>query len=266
MNWTRRDLLTAALSLSAGSYLGNNRAMAAPFAKLVKITAIKTMQIHSVNDGCPIRVESDAGLAGYGEAGISAKLARDRIELIAKGLIGEDPLAIERHFCTMSATQYPFMAHIPAVSGIDIAPWDLAGKIIGQPVGSWFTGCSALPQYATLKLVRQRALILLIVGIALFAQGPSTPAQKTVQGRADSNTTNNSSLEQRIAVIETKLDNLKTLDDRVSKLNDKIDRLNLQLAAISTKLEIIQWFGGAIGVLMIGFAWSSYNRLPDAIA
>ena len=110
--------------------------------------------------------------------------------------------------------------------------------------------------------------MLLIVGIALFTQGPSTLAQKPAQVRADSDTNNNSSsLEQRIAVIETKLDNLKTLDDRVSKLNDKIDGLNLQLAAINTKLETIQWFGGAIGVLMIGFLWSSLTTgPPDAIA
>ena len=134
MNWTRRDLLKEPQSLSAGSYLANYRAMAAPFARLVKITAINTMQIDSVSDGCLIKIETGAGLIGYGEADISAKLARDPIELMAKGLIGEDPLAIERHFYNMSATQYSFMAHIPTVSGIDIALWDLAGKIIGQPV------------------------------------------------------------------------------------------------------------------------------------
>jgi L-alanine-DL-glutamate epimerase-like enolase superfamily enzyme len=49
-------------------------------------------------------------------------------------LIGQDPLAIERHFYMMSATQYSFMAHIPTVSGIDIALWDLAGKVTGLPI------------------------------------------------------------------------------------------------------------------------------------
>lgn len=134
MNWTRRDLFKTALSFAGVSYLSGYRAMAAPFEKMVKITAIKTMQIDSVNDGCLIRIDTDAGLTGYGEAGISSKLARDRIELMSKGLIGEDPLAIEKHFYTMSATQYSFIAHIPTVSGIDIALWDLAGKIIGQPI------------------------------------------------------------------------------------------------------------------------------------
>ena len=54
--------------------------------------------------------------------------------MILPQLIGQDPLAIERHFYMMSATQYSFMANIPTVSGVDIALWDLAGKIIGLPI------------------------------------------------------------------------------------------------------------------------------------
>jgi len=83
----------------------------------------------------------------------------------------------------------------------------------------------------------------LICALALFAQSDSR--------RSDYG----SGLEQRIAVIETKLDNLKTLDDRVSKLDDKIEAMNLQLASINTKLEIIAWFGGAIGLLALGSLW-----------
>ena len=54
--------------------------------------------------------------------------------MIAPQLIGQDPLAIERHFYMMASTQYSFVANIPTVSGIDIALWDLAGKITGYPV------------------------------------------------------------------------------------------------------------------------------------
>jgi hypothetical protein len=45
---------------------------------------------------------------------------------------------------------------------------------------------------------------------------------------------------------------LKTLEDLVSKLNDKIYPLSLQLAAVNTELEMIKWFGGAIGLLILG--------------
>jgi galactonate dehydratase len=129
--FSRRIFLKA---LGAGVCFAPYRLLAAPFEKLVKITAIKSLGLDNVGDGCLIKIETDAGIAGYGEAGISSKLARDRIDLMRRDLIGQDPLAIERHFYMMSATQYSFMAHIPTVSGIDIALWDLAGKIIGLPI------------------------------------------------------------------------------------------------------------------------------------
>jgi L-alanine-DL-glutamate epimerase-like enolase superfamily enzyme len=134
MNWTRRNFVKTALALPACSWLANYQAMAAPFAKMVRITAIKALQLDNVGDGCLIRVETDAGITGYGESGISSKLARDRIEMIQQNLIGQDPLAIERHFYMMSALQYSFMAHIPTISGIDIALWDIAGKILDKPL------------------------------------------------------------------------------------------------------------------------------------
>jgi L-alanine-DL-glutamate epimerase-like enolase superfamily enzyme len=132
--WTRRSFLKTVLALPAGAWLANYQALAAPYAKMVKITAIKTLQLDNVGDGCLIRIETDSGLAGYGESGINSRLARDRIETIQGTLIGQDPLAIERHFYRMSSLQYSFVAHIPTISGIDIALWDLAGKILDRPL------------------------------------------------------------------------------------------------------------------------------------
>src|SRR6516225_10871565 len=96
MNWTRRSFLKTALALPAGPWLARYRALAAPYTKAVKITAIKTLQLDNVGDGCLIRIETDSGLVGYGESGINSKLARDRIETFQQALIGQDPLAIER--------------------------------------------------------------------------------------------------------------------------------------------------------------------------
>ncbi|MBM3752838.1 MAG: hypothetical protein FJW38_02515 [Acidobacteria bacterium] len=50
--------------------------LAAPAGKMVKITAIKALQLDNVGDGCLIRVHTDAGISGYGEAGLSASMAR----------------------------------------------------------------------------------------------------------------------------------------------------------------------------------------------
>lgn len=134
MKLSRRSLLKAALGMPAGAMFLNYHALAAPFTGQVKITKIKTMGLDNVGDGCLIRIETDSGLVGYGEAGLPSTAARARVDMLASQLIGQDPLAIERHFYVMASTQYSFMANIPTVSGIDIALWDLAGKITGYPI------------------------------------------------------------------------------------------------------------------------------------
>jgi L-alanine-DL-glutamate epimerase-like enolase superfamily enzyme len=134
MTWTRRDLLRMAVSLPAGAFLTRFAAIAAPYRNKVKITAIKAMGMRSAAGNCLIKVETDAGLVGYGEAGSTGAMARARIETMKAMLIGKDPLAIEQHFFNMSSLMHTYMAHIPTISGIDIALWDLAGKITNLPV------------------------------------------------------------------------------------------------------------------------------------
>jgi L-alanine-DL-glutamate epimerase-like enolase superfamily enzyme len=151
VNWTRRDLLKAALALPAGPWLATYRTWAAPLEQAVKITAIKALQLDNVGDGCLIKIETDAGVVGYGEAGCTAKMARARIEQMKQRIwMGQDPLAIEHLFYLMTAPQNPFIPHIGLISGIDIALWDLAGKIIGQPVYRLMGGPArpAAPIYA----------------------------------------------------------------------------------------------------------------------
>ena len=136
MNWTRRDLLKAAMAVSAGPWLASYRAWAAPFERAVKITAIKALQLENTGDGCLIRVETDAGVMGYGDAGCTAQMARARIaQMGPRGvLMGQDPLAIERMFYLMTAPQNALVPQVGLISGIDMALWDIAGKVIGQPV------------------------------------------------------------------------------------------------------------------------------------
>ena len=123
-----------ALSLSATSWLSPLKTLAEPFTKMVKIKDIKTLGLNNTGDGCILKIETDAGITGYGEAGFSAQACRAILETMKPILIGEDPLAIEKHFTAMTGTQHPFKAHIPTIGGVDIALWDLAGKIIGLPV------------------------------------------------------------------------------------------------------------------------------------
>jgi galactonate dehydratase len=164
MSISRRHLLHIATGTTAGAWLNGLRALAAPHSGTVKITAIKAMQLDFQFDGCLIKIETDAGLVGYGETGTNGPMARTHIDHITggqfpgaagyaggpAGLIGADPLAIERHFYRMTSLQHPFIIPMGTVSGIDIALWDLAGKITGQPVykllgGPFRDGC---PMYS----------------------------------------------------------------------------------------------------------------------
>jgi L-alanine-DL-glutamate epimerase-like enolase superfamily enzyme len=131
---SRRDLFRYALAAPAAVWMSNFRTLAAPLSKMVKITGIKTMGLDNVGDGCLVKIETDGGILGYGEAGLPSGAARERISMMLPQLVGQDPLAIERHFYHLASTQYSFMANIPTVSGVDIALWDLAGKIIGLPI------------------------------------------------------------------------------------------------------------------------------------
>jgi L-alanine-DL-glutamate epimerase-like enolase superfamily enzyme len=132
--WTRRDLLRLALALPAGPFMARYQVLAAPSAAKVKITNIRAMALKNIAGNCLIRIDTDAGLTGYGEAGATGPMARARIETMKGLLLGKDPLNIEVHFHNMTTLMHTYMAHIPTISGIDIALWDLAGKILGMPV------------------------------------------------------------------------------------------------------------------------------------
>jgi len=120
---------------------------AAGVAGAVKITAIKAMRL---DDGfCLVRVDTDAGVSGYGECGdndgdlvraVIATHAAGGGRLPHLGLIGKDPLAIRVHHHNMFSAFPQRRPHMQVLSGIDMALWDLAGKLLGQPVSQLLGG------------------------------------------------------------------------------------------------------------------------------
>ncbi|HTB12459.1 MAG TPA: mandelate racemase/muconate lactonizing enzyme family protein [Bryobacteraceae bacterium] len=147
---SRRDLLrTIALLPTAGLFTRYN-ALAAPNVNRVKITNVRAMAIRNIAGNCLIRIDTDSDLTGYGEAGATGPMARARIETMKSLLIGKDPLLIEVHFQNMTSLMHTYMAHIPTISGIDIALWDLAGKLLGAPVSTLLGGPfrDAIPMYS----------------------------------------------------------------------------------------------------------------------
>jgi len=93
-----------------------------------------------------VKVHTDAGITGIGEVDSSPHVAKAIIEAptshsIAHGLkylvVGEDPLEIEKIWDKMYHGSIYYGrrgAAIHAMSGIDIALWDIKGKALGQPV------------------------------------------------------------------------------------------------------------------------------------
>ena len=133
---TRRTLLKILAAAPAAPLFPAFGALAAPSAGKLKITAIKAlgMQPATAAGNCLIRVETDGGLYGIGEAGSTGPMARARIQTMERLLIGKDPLSIEKHFFEMTSLMHTYIAHIPTISGIDMALWDLAGKVLDRPV------------------------------------------------------------------------------------------------------------------------------------
>jgi L-alanine-DL-glutamate epimerase-like enolase superfamily enzyme len=151
MPWlSRRDWLRAALTLPAAGLFTRYRALAAPNLNRLKITSVRAMAIRNIAGNCLIRIDTDGGLTGYGEAGATGPMARARIATMQELLIGKDPLKIEVHFQNLTSLMHTYMAHIPTISGIDIALWDLAGKMIGAPISTLLGGPfrDAIPMYS----------------------------------------------------------------------------------------------------------------------
>jgi L-alanine-DL-glutamate epimerase-like enolase superfamily enzyme len=100
----------------------------------------------STQDGVVILVHTDGGITGVGEVdsapeAVQAFVRHPGSHVIARGLrellIGEDPLDVERLWDLMyTRTTYIGRRGIGlhAISGVDIALWDVKGKALGKPV------------------------------------------------------------------------------------------------------------------------------------
>jgi galactonate dehydratase len=118
-----------------------------------------------------VKVETDEGVTGWGEAGTSSRAAGTAmgtgIEAVKESIIGENPMDIERlwhkvyrRFSYMGARGWG----TSLVAAFDTALWDIKGKVAGMPVyellggrfrdpislycNTWFRGCTTPGEYA----------------------------------------------------------------------------------------------------------------------
>jgi galactonate dehydratase len=145
MRINRRDFLQTALAMPLGVSFAHYRALAASARGLSKITRIQALQLQAGQT--LIRVDTDAGLSGYGECNTAGPVARSVIagyngagRLPNLALAGKDPLAIQVHFHNMFYAYPQRRREMKVAGGIDMALWDLAGKILDRPVSKLLGG------------------------------------------------------------------------------------------------------------------------------
>ena len=85
-----------------------------------------------------LRIQTDAGVVGHGETYYCAEAVQGMIhEWMARRLLGEDALAIETHWRFLYERAANFGVRgteLRAISAIDLALWDILGKVCKQPI------------------------------------------------------------------------------------------------------------------------------------
>jgi galactonate dehydratase len=102
----------------------------------MKITGFETIPIQG--RAMVLKMFTDAGLIGYGEPMNYEhwRVVAQAVADMAEYLVGKDPLQIEDHWQTMYRSSYSrsMPVLVGALSGIEMAMWDVFGKATGLPV------------------------------------------------------------------------------------------------------------------------------------
>ena len=103
---------------------------------------------------CVVKVTSDSGHVGWGEGYGPAGLVKAGIEHLTQYVVGQNPIETETIWSTMYRRTLDFARRgilVSAMSAIDVALWDLKGKILEQPVHLLLGGKKrdAITPYAT---------------------------------------------------------------------------------------------------------------------
>lgn len=103
-----------------------------------KIVDIDTVVIEGNFPWTIVKVESDEGIVGIGEAYPSPGVREIITDYLRPVLVGETPLDVERLYNLMreslSGRGSQWGVGTIAISGLEIALWDLAGKLLEEPV------------------------------------------------------------------------------------------------------------------------------------
>lgn len=129
----------------------------------------------STADVLLVRVDTDAGISGWGEAFGYNVIPATRVvidEMLSPIVVGRDPLTPEALMAELQQKLHIFGRGGPviyALSGLDIALWDIVGKAAGQPLHRLLGGSAhaRLACYASLIRYGEPAIVAANVKRAL---------------------------------------------------------------------------------------------------
>ena len=110
----------------------------------MKITAIETLRTDEFANVLWVRIHTDAGVIGLGETFYGAGAVEAHLhDMLSMRLLGKNPLCIEaihRDMLNLPMAQSSTGVEYRAASAVDIALWDVFGKVCGQPVHQMLGG------------------------------------------------------------------------------------------------------------------------------
>src|SRR5438094_9499841 len=117
----------------------------------MKITALETLRTEEFSNVLWVRVHTDSDVIGLGETFYGAGAVEAHIhDTLAGRLIGRDPLHIEalnKEMVSLPMAQSSTGAEYRAASAVDIALWDIYGKVVGTPVLTMCVGLCLVTSY-----------------------------------------------------------------------------------------------------------------------
>jgi L-alanine-DL-glutamate epimerase-like enolase superfamily enzyme len=109
----------------------------------LRITDVQTAVIEGNFDWVLVRISTDEGITGLGEAYWGAGV-EELIHAVRPVVIGQNPFDVARLYekmvRRMSGAGSQAGATVTAISGVEIALWDLVGRALGTPISTLFGG------------------------------------------------------------------------------------------------------------------------------
>lgn len=191
----RRTFFTSLATASAAGVAGLPRVQAAvPKMKITRVRVYTPPERNPLfnQSDLVVTVETDGGVTGIGEGG-----SKELLEQCAGRLIGRDPHYIERLWQDMSRAFFypPGREKEHALGALDLALWDIKGKVQNLPVHAVLGGmvrnycecyntAGIIPGMKRGMSIKERAQLTIEAGYRAFRMGAAdTPANTTYNTR-----------------------------------------------------------------------------------